>query len=462
MSGLGSRVGWKWQGLLSVLALLDAGCSHHAHSKIEAIFDREYSCGSALATETEEPGVWEVTGCGQQAKYECDRDSCTLLEPSSTTGGAPPPSMDKADVRRRREHATPLSSDIRVETNKGKAVLLLDMRLDRSSFLRLSAVPEERADLLQLKVVRRDSMEASEACALEFMIDGQRRPLAKTSTSRDGYVLSQRVQVGPDVMNELAVASKVAFRACEQRWSLNRYQVQLVRDFMDRMEDERAWKGQPSSERRSGLIAPSGGWPEWKSADSPAPPVGTRTDPLEPTALFKTLSVSVFQLEATRPNGVAQGSAVAISATELLTNCHVLQEARKLVVKQGKSEWTARVSRAEPQSDRCVVAVLGANFTPIATIRAYHTIEVGETVYTLGSPVGLELTLSNGIISGRREEQGHAYLQTTAPISPGSSGGGLFDARGNLIGITTLAIVGRERLNQALNFAIPADTFWQK
>jgi hypothetical protein len=52
-------------------------------------------------------------------------------------------------------------------------------------------------------------------------------------------------------------------------------------------------------------------------------------------------------------------------------------------------------------------------------------------------------------------------VQTTAPISPGSSGGGLFDARGNLIGVTTLVLVGREHLNQSLNFAIPADRFGQ-
>lgn len=57
--------------------------------------------------------------------------------------------------------------------------------------------------------------------------------MPKSSTTRDGYVLSQRVQVGAAVINELAVASKVAFRACQQRWSLNRYKLQLVRDFVD-------------------------------------------------------------------------------------------------------------------------------------------------------------------------------------------------------------------------------------
>ena len=82
-------------------------------------------------------------------------------------------------------------------------------------------------------------------------------------------------------------------------------------------------------------------------------------------------------------------------------------------------------------------------------------------VWTLGSPNGLELTLSNGIVSGRRDEKGQHYVQTTATISPGSSGGGLFDARSNLIGITTLALIGRDHLNQSLNFAIAADSFWQ-
>jgi S1-C subfamily serine protease len=52
-------------------------------------------------------------------------------------------------------------------------------------------------------------------------------------------------------------------------------------------------------------------------------------------------------------------------------------------------------------------------------------------------------------------------MQTTAPISPGSSGGGLFDSRGNLVGVTNLSLVGRQGLNQSLNFAIPADSFWQ-
>lgn len=75
----------------------------------------------------------------------------------------------------------------------------------------------------------------------------------------------------------------------------------------------------------------------------------------------------------------------------------------------------------------------------------------------------VEEIAGNEHLSGlRKQEQERNYIQTTAPISPGSSGGGLFDNRGNLVGITTLVLAGRERLNQSLNFAIPAATFFDE
>ena len=83
--------------------------------------------------------------------------------------------------------------------------------------------------------------------------------------------------------------------------------------------------------------------------------------------------------------------------------------------------------------------------------------EVGDTVYTVGAPEGLARTLGDGLISGLRSIEGSHYIQTTAPISHGSSGGGLFDERGNLIGITTRFI----EKGQALNFAIAAEDYWR-
>ncbi len=82
---------------------------------------------------------------------------------------------------------------------------------------------------------------------------------------------------------------------------------------------------------------------------------------------------------------------------------------------------------------------------------------MGDPVYTVGAPSGLDRTLGDGLISGLRSGEGRHYIQTTAPISPGSSGGGLFDENGNLIGITTLYI----EEGQALNFAIAAEDYWR-
>ncbi|TAN74284.1 MAG: serine protease, partial [Magnetospirillum sp.] len=84
-------------------------------------------------------------------------------------------------------------------------------------------------------------------------------------------------------------------------------------------------------------------------------------------------------------------------------------------------------------------------------------LKVGETVYSIGAPKGLEATLGQGLVSGLRTIKGLRYVQTSAPISAGSSGGGLFDAAGNLVGITTFHL----RDAEGLNFAISVDDYFR-
>lgn len=88
-------------------------------------------------------------------------------------------------------------------------------------------------------------------------------------------------------------------------------------------------------------------------------------------------------------------------------------------------------------------------------MRGIGSLEVGEPVVAIGSPSGLTNTISEGIVSGVREEGGRQLVQTTAPISPGSSGGGLFDLGGRLIAITTFVLEGQGQLN----FAAPAEDY---
>ncbi len=95
--------------------------------------------------------------------------------------------------------------------------------------------------------------------------------------------------------------------------------------------------------------------------------------------------------------------------------------------------------------------------TPIAGIVSYQELKVGQRVYSVGAPKGLELSLGEGLISQLRGGEEFDFIQTTAPVSHGSSGGGLFDKEGRLIGITTFILAD----GQSLNFAIPADWIFE-
>lgn len=104
------------------------------------------------------------------------------------------------------------------------------------------------------------------------------------------------------------------------------------------------------------------------------------------------------------------------------------------------------------KSDLAWIKVYGLD-THRAEIRDYSSLKEGEKVYAVGNPRGLELTISDGIISGLRIIPNGPLVQTNAAISAGSSGGGLFDDQGRLIGITSFDL----RDSQNLNFAISAN-----
>jgi hypothetical protein len=107
---------------------------------------------------------------------------------------------------------------------------------------------------------------------------------------------------------------------------------------------------------------------------------------------------------------------------------------------------------ADEERDLCTFTVDSLNVPP-AQLGSGSTAKVGDRVYAIGAPAGLELTLSDGLVSSLRPLYGGNVLQVTAPISRGSSGGGLFDARARLIGITTMYVNN----SQQLNFAMPVE-----
>ena len=180
---------------------------------------------------------------------------------------------------------------------------------------------------------------------------------------------------------------------------------------------------------------------------------------LPPPQLFKTASPSVYAvLGQATALATSQGSAVAVSSEEAITNCHVVARAKTITLANATTTLRAEIIAADRKTDRCYLRVLNGKLEPVPGFRDYSTLSVGEAVFTIGSPAGLINTLGQGLLSGlRRSEDNIEYIQITAPVSPGSSGGGVFDDRGNLIGITTFTI----RDAQNLNFAIAASHFWR-
>ncbi len=172
--------------------------------------------------------------------------------------------------------------------------------------------------------------------------------------------------------------------------------------------------------------------------------------PLTPEQVFDKVSPAVYVVMA----GERMGSAVAISEHELLTNCHVVKEVARVTLMRDKAKQPADVISVNEKADRCVLRT-EKKLEKWVAIRAYDDIKVGEPALTVGTPQGLELTVADGLVSSKRTHEGRRLIQTTAPISQGSSGGGLFDAQGHLLGITTFYL----KVGQSLNFAIAAEDF---
>lgn len=132
------------------------------------------------------------------------------------------------------------------------------------------------------------------------------------------------------------------------------------------------------------------------------------------------------------------------------------QEIFRAVSETKQKVLKANIERADRATDRCFVKVEG-RLNPISAVRRVQDLSVGERVYTIGNPSGLTKTLGEGLVSGLRQRDSIRYVQTSAQISKGSSGGALVDSRGALIGITTFLLKDA----QNLNFAIAAEEYWR-
>lgn len=166
------------------------------------------------------------------------------------------------------------------------------------------------------------------------------------------------------------------------------------------------------------------------------------------------------------PNALGSGFLISDDGY-VITNAHVVQgEVEVSVVifpKVGdqidkKTVSKVRLVAINPVVDLALLKIDEADLKDLRLTKVFlgdtPEVRVGETVFAIGSPLGLERSVSEGVISTKtRAIDGRVYLQTTAPINPGNSGGPLFNTKGQVVGVNSLKVM----FSDGLGFAIPVD-----
>ena len=178
--------------------------------------------------------------------------------------------------------------------------------------------------------------------------------------------------------------------------------------------------------------------------------------------LYSVISNSVVKVFRVENSGEKQrlmgrGSGVAISSSLVITNCHVIGDGTDNLYIEDKFKLRLRawVLLSDEKTDRCVLKVESAQLIPVKGYRSSSSLQIGERVFSLGNPRGFDFVIAEGLLSSIKNRGSRQLILTSAATAKGSSGGGLFDEAGNLIGITT-AVIGDA---PHLGIAIPAEDF---
>jgi 2-alkenal reductase len=195
-------------------------------------------------------------------------------------------------------------------------------------------------------------------------------------------------------------------------------------------------------------------------------------------ALFERVSPSVVQVVVPRSaGGLSDGDGepgqagagtgfVWDDAGNIVTNAHVVGNSERVLIRTAAGDtMSASVVGRAPNQDLAVVRLAGrGSLPPPVAIGSSNDLKVGQAVFAIGNPFGLDQSLTTGIISALKRRMPTSggrevtdVVQTDAAINPGNSGGPLLDSAGRLIGVNT-AILSPSGTNAGVGFAIPVDT----
>lgn len=184
-------------------------------------------------------------------------------------------------------------------------------------------------------------------------------------------------------------------------------------------------------------------------------PQTTTAEVLSAEEIYKLLAESTVEIEATGDAFTSTGSGMFIDKIgTVVTNYHVIESCYEIKVKTYDGTEIA-VNSIKGYSEGLDLAILSTSKAGSIPVQMRtEAVRTGEKIYTLGSSLGLTGTFSEGIVSSNlREIEGTEYIQITAPISSGNSGGPLVDEYGKVVGITSAGISEGQNLNLAIPIA---------
>lgn len=163
--------------------------------------------------------------------------------------------------------------------------------------------------------------------------------------------------------------------------------------------------------------------------------------------MIQKVKFSVVRLRDT--TGVGTGFVIS-QVGHILTCDHVVSGELVEVVSPQGNRWTVPVLGREPSSDLAMLQVEGVDGQPLCFADPASIAE-GQTVFALGHPLGLDFTVSRGVVSNRlRVRNGISYVQTDVALNPGNSGGPLVNERGEVLGIANNIFAESQRLGFAI------------
>jgi serine protease Do len=179
-------------------------------------------------------------------------------------------------------------------------------------------------------------------------------------------------------------------------------------------------------------------------------------DPLE---FFRQFQRGMRPQKPQPTHGMGSGFIVGADGV-ILTNAHVVKDATDVMVKlTDRREFKAKVLGSDPKTDIAVLKINASNL-PVVTLGSTENLRVGEWVLAIGAPFGFENTVTAGVVSAKGralpDDSAVPFIQTDVAVNPGNSGGPLFNARGEVVGINSQNY-SQSGGYQGVSFAIPID-----